>query len=266
MNHYTYLIQSLDKSMNYIGVRSCQCEIQNDCYWGTSKHLPWGRKGAKKDQSHQAIKTILNTFSTRKEAIADEIRLHKLFNVNTNLMFWNKANQTTTGFDTTGQTFTFTKEHIANMIKGHTARSKDSYAKNWKHTAETKQRIADSKRGVKRPKEFGTKMSNVFKKYYADGNKHPMTGKTHKDETKQKISNTRKEKHLGTGINAARFSPWFIIYPNGIREDVYHATKRDKALFDGFTKNTYADGFSLSKGVKVIKRGKLKGYVIGNIT
>lgn len=266
MHHYTYLIQSLDKTMNYIGVRSCRCLIEQDIYWGTSKHLPWGRAGAKKDQSSVAIKTILKTFSTRKEAVEHEVYLHALYNVSTNPNFWNQANQTSSKFDVTGKTFIFTKQHIENMKKGHLSRSKDSYSKNWKHSDQAKQSIANSKRNIPRSEEVRTKLSYKMKVYYQNGGVHPLQGKQHSNKTKEKISKVRKEKGLSAGINAVRFNPWFITYPDGTTEVFTDITKTDKAKEQGYHSHVYLTAAGLSKGKKVIKKGQFKGCIVGNMT
>ena len=98
MNHYTYLLQSQTSDMMYIGVRSCECGIEEDKYYGSSKYLP-------EDVSETFDKFILGRFDTREEAVADEIHRHKMNDVAKNPLFINKSMQTSTGFDTSGITF-----------------------------------------------------------------------------------------------------------------------------------------------------------------
>ena len=96
MNHYTYLIQSRNgEVMNYIGVRSCECSPEEDNYWGSSKHLP-------QDISDTHNRYIIDTYDTRGEAVADEIWMHDFFDVAINPKYYNKAKQTSIGFDTAG--------------------------------------------------------------------------------------------------------------------------------------------------------------------
>ena len=98
MNHYTYLIQHKTEDKRYIGVRSCKCDpIEDTTYWGSSKHLP-------KDVKHTHVKIILKVHKTRVEAVAHEIVLHKLNNVAASSNYYNRACQTSTGFDTSGTT------------------------------------------------------------------------------------------------------------------------------------------------------------------
>ena len=93
MHHYTYCTHFTDDTM-YIGVRSCSCPVEEDVkYIGSSKVLP---------KHLYEFKEILQTFPTRKEALAHEIELHRQFDVARNPKFHNQAKQTNTSFDVTG--------------------------------------------------------------------------------------------------------------------------------------------------------------------
>lgn len=90
--HYTYLLIEDVTEMLYIGVRTSKVPPDEDPYMGSSKYVPVAN----------CDKIVLNEFSTREEAIQDEIRLHYLYDVCKNTMFYNRAKQTSTGFDSTG--------------------------------------------------------------------------------------------------------------------------------------------------------------------
>lgn len=93
MNHYTYRLIYQD-GRQYIGVRSCECEPHEDIkYLGSSKHT----KNLVLER-----KEILGIFSTRQDAVADEIALHEIYDVARSDLFVNKAKQTSTKFDTSG--------------------------------------------------------------------------------------------------------------------------------------------------------------------
>lgn len=101
VNHYTYFLTArnpIDERRYYIGVRSCNGPPNQDaCYLSSSKYVKEAiLRGVSFD------KKILNVFSTRKDAVNDEIRLHEMRGVNLNPEFFNVAKQTTTGWDTTG--------------------------------------------------------------------------------------------------------------------------------------------------------------------
>ena len=232
MHHYTYLIQHKTSDKRYIGVRSSKCLPQEDkTYWGSSKHLP-------KDVKLTHVKIILKVFSTRKEAVQHEINLHKLNSVATNPQYYNKANQTSTGFDTAGTKLLFSDEH--------------------------KRKISQAILGTKHSDNRKLNNSNAQKALYADGYINPRTGITMSETLKQKISEARKTSGKSKGINNTRFSPWFITKEN-ITYLFYDITKEEQSLNDGYSKHYYQDLSAKSKGVRPIKTGKSKGLVIGNI-
>lgn len=133
MYHYTYIITYTDDKQ-YIGVRTSKCLPELDTkYIGSSKHTPNELFKSKK---------ILNIFNTRKEAVADEIRLHNLYSVSTSENFYNKAKQTSVGFDTSGTKLTDEhKEYLSRKFKNRIISN------------EHKQRISESLTGRKRTDE-----------------------------------------------------------------------------------------------------------------
>lgn len=101
--HYVYLITNLcpiDQRKYYIGVRTSKTHPQFDNqYHGSSKYL----QQALSSIGHQNFcKEILSIWDTRKQANAEEIRLHQLHDVAKNPQYYNKAKATSTGFCTIG--------------------------------------------------------------------------------------------------------------------------------------------------------------------
>lgn len=88
-HHYTYLLE-YKNGMLYHGVRSCDVDINNDEYYGSSDYTP---------VELPTKKTILTTHKTREEAIDEEIRYHAEVDVKRHPQYYNKSNQTSTGFD-----------------------------------------------------------------------------------------------------------------------------------------------------------------------
>lgn len=159
MNHYTYKI-TYTTGKYYIGVRSCTKEPKDDTsYIGSSKHTP---------NKLVLLKEILSTFKTRKEALQHEIYLHNQYDVANNDMFYNKAKQTSIGFDTTGTKLT--EEHLKKVSNS---------LKNRVFTEEHKQKIALASTGRKKSIEERKKLS--------DSKKGVSTG-PRTEETKLKIS------------------------------------------------------------------------------
>lgn len=233
MHHYTYLIQHKTKNLRYIGVRSCKCLPSEDTsYWSSSVHLP-------KDVQSTHSKIILAIHPTRKAALKHEILLHKLNEVNTNSCYYNKAKQTSVGFDTTGITLTFTEEH--------------------------KQKISATLKGKPKTTEHRKNCSIAQKRLVnSEGYINPRKGVKLSEETKKKVSNTKKLLGTDKGINNNRFKPWFITYPTYTKL-FYNVTKEEQSLSDGFKHGAYQDLCTRSKGTVAIKKGRFKGLIAGNI-
>lgn len=88
--NYVYEITYAD-GRKYIGVRSCDCPIEEDPYLGSAFYIPDELIGSE-------VKTILSVHDTREEAALEEIRLHKLYNVKDNEMYLNQCNAASTKF------------------------------------------------------------------------------------------------------------------------------------------------------------------------
>jgi len=161
MQHYTYLIE-YKNGLKYMGVRSCKCKPEEDTsYVGSSKHTP--------NSSEILFKNILNTYSSRAEAIEAEIAFHAEHGVATNSEYYNKSNQTNTGFDTLGVTFEHTTEHRIKIKQSLTGRkrspeeclaiSKGKTGKlGAKHSNETKRKIGKAHAGKRVSQESIDKM------------------------------------------------------------------------------------------------------------
>ena len=148
LHNYTYLLEYSD-GMLYHGVRSCDCPIEADAYYGTSNYTP--------DEIPK--KTILTKHSTRKLAIVEEIKYHAEYAVASNDLYYNRSNQTSTGFDRTGVPNTpETKQKMSDAKKGE---NNHMYGK--KASPETIQRMSDVKKGKKASPETIQKMSDAHK-------------------------------------------------------------------------------------------------------
>lgn len=233
MYHYTYLIKHKIQNLKYIGVRSCKCLPDEDItYWGSSKHLP-------KDVRITHKKRILRIFSSRKEAVAHEIELHKKYEVATNPMFYNRANQTSVGFDTSGTTLTFTEEH--------------------------RQKIRTTLTGMRKSENHKQSMSEAGKRLASlPGYVNPRQGVVTPDWLKAKISEARKNDGSSKGCKNNKFMPWFVTL-NGVTTLYYNTTKDEQSILEGCPRHTYRDLCKKSQGKKAIAKGKHKDKIVGNI-
>lgn len=216
------LISNVEEKF-YIGARSCSCEVDEDSYMGSSSVMT-------KEDKDNCDKLVLKEFGTRKEAIAYEVELHNQFEVNTNEKFWNKAKQTSTGFDTTGRVMSDEEKLMRGVIQ------KERF-KNGHHCT-----------GVALTKEHKQKISQG------------LLGKVHSTETKNKI----QKAHRDRAVNHWKFEPWYYEV-TGIRVEVFDKTIRQFAEEVGVNFNTVKDRFKKKFVGKEIIKGTLKGYKFGRL-
>ena len=164
-NHYVYYSYE-EFGRGYIGSRTCDCLPKNDNYLGSYTD----------ETFNPTNKIILETFSTREEALQAEVNLHKFYQVDKNPHFANKSRQKTTGF------------YYAEKKFGE---ENPFYQK--QHTKETKDKISqigkENKGWVDRRRDY-------------EGENNPFYGKTHSEETKELL----KEKTTKTWKNQPH--PW----------------------------------------------------------
>jgi hypothetical protein len=164
-NHYVYYSYE-DFGRGYIGCRTCKCLPEDDDYLGSYHDSTF----------NPTNKIILETFSTREEALQAEVNLHKFYQVDKNPHFANKARQKTTGFYYAEQKF---------------GEENPFYQK--QHTEQTKNKIS----------QIGKENKGwVDKRRTYQGENNPFYGKTHSKETRELL----KEKTTETWKNQPH--PW----------------------------------------------------------
>lgn len=248
MYHYTYLLKDKHSNMKYIGVRSCYCLPKDDtAYWGSSKHLPT-------DVHLTHKKRVLSIFKTRKEAVSHEIFLHEKYQVSTNPLFYNKAKQTSTGFDTSGIPLSEErKQNISNKLKGR--KKPEGHGAN----------VSASTKGIPKSLEHRLNCSKAQKRHASKPDYiNPRKNVQLTDLTKQRISQSKKANGNSKGVTNPRFSPWFITI-NGTRYEYANKTKSDFALENGLNPDTFRSQASKSQGIKPVKCSHLGKCIIGNI-
>ena len=176
-HNYTYQITNTLTSRYYIGVRSCNILPIDDIgkiYFSSSSDANF--MAEQKETSYFTYE-ILGEFSSREEAVQHEVFLHMFYDVGANPSCYNKAKQTSTGFDKTG------------MIISQETRDKMSKAQIGKTLShETKDKIKQFNIGRKHTQETKDKIS-----VNNSGSNHGMYGIHHTQETKDKIS----KNHIG---------------------------------------------------------------------
>lgn len=128
----------------------------------TIKHL--GREWFKKK--------ILACYSTKQEAIEKEVLLHAYFDVKSHPLFFNRANQTSSGFVTGEKLTEAQKQKLREKATGK------------KHSLESRKKMSQQRRGKKR-KPLSLEHKEKIRK--------ALLGKHHSPATRQKMIDTRKK-------------------------------------------------------------------------
>ena len=200
------------------------------------------------------MKRVLSTFPSRKKAVQHEIYLHDKYDVANNPSFYNKAKQTSTGFDTSGTTLT--EEHLAKVSKS---------LKGKKKPEDHRRKISLALAGKKKTRAHRKNLSLAQKSHASSpGYVNPRKGAVLTRETKAKITQTKIKNGSSQSVKNPRFSPWFIII-DGVRTDFYDTTKSEFAVSVNLNPDAFRSQASRSKGIKPVKLKHLGKCVIGNI-
>jgi len=177
---YHYVYYSYEEfGRGYIGCRTCKCLPEEDKYLGSYHDETF-------KPSH---KIILETFSTREDALEAEVNLHKFYQVDRNPHFANKSRQKTTGFYYAEKKF-----------------GQDNPFYGRKHSKETREKLSKSSKGRPGVKKYG-KDNHFYGKNHSSETielirqktlqqfrtlGHPFQGRKHSEETKQKFRENNK--------------------------------------------------------------------------
>jgi len=119
--HYVYRITNTKINKHYYGTRTSKIEPKKDIgikYFSSTSDKSFRDDQKDNPQNYKYI--IVSTFNTREEAIELEIKLHSKFNVGLNESFYNKAKQTSLGFNWNGPYSLETREKMRQSHLGNT--------------------------------------------------------------------------------------------------------------------------------------------------
>ena len=215
-SHYVYYSYE-EFGRGYIGCRTCEGLPEKDVYLGSYHDKTFS----------PTQKIILETFSTRVEALQAEVDLHMFYQVDKNPHFANKARQKTTGFYYADKKFgeenpfygrthsQETKEKISNQSKGKPGvkkYGKDNSFYGKEHSQETKellrQRTTETWKNQPHP-WIGRKHSEETKAKFIENNKgegNPNYGKKQSAETKAKVKLAKLGRKLWNNGDQQKFS------------------------------------------------------------
>jgi hypothetical protein len=230
MKKYFYVYYSYEEfGRGYIGKRECKCPPEEDVkYFGTYKD-----KTFKPTQ-----KIILEVFSSRKEAMEAEIKLHNFYQVHKNPHFANKAKATSTGFYVCmeGEDNPMTRMkgekspfYGRKLSEEHRKKIRQSH-KNRKLSGQHKKKIGISKIGNKNM--LGKKHSEKTKKLMSEKAKGRIVseetrkklcekrkGLLIKEETKQKMRKAKKINPPVGMLGKTHTEEWKIIHSKKMKEN-----------------------------------------------
>ncbi len=254
--NYVYCITYID-NMQYIGVRSCNCKIQDDTYMGSAFHIP-------DNINITGKKEILSIHKSRDKAVLEEIRLHKLYNVKDNPAYYNQCNSNSVNFHCSVEG----QRRSAETRRGRT-KSSHIYIKN---QIKSREQYNKYKQWTTKQLEGHTKQGITKKQNILDGN--DATGFTGKNRTKAQLAGSIIQSNKIRGIknplkghpgtSSTSFTPWYYISPDGIRTEVFNQTKKEYAETSEFTLRQITHRFNHKNEHKPAKTLPMKGWIFGN--
>ena len=171
--HYTYRITNTILNKHYYGTRTSKVRPKQDLgikYFSSSSDKDF-INDQKLNPSNYKYK-VIRISKTRKQAIELEIKLHNKFNVGLNENFYNRAKQSSTGFDTTGLHWCLTDETKLKMSKYATL---NNNFKGKTHSKQTKDCL--SKLRKNKPQQGGVKFHSDLSKKKISENHRDVSGK-----------------------------------------------------------------------------------------
>lgn len=256
--NYVYEITYSD-GKKYIGVRSCNCEIIHDNYYGSSKLIP-------KEVMDNRTKAILSTYRTRDEAMNEEIRLHAMYNVKDNPNYYNQCNSTSTKFRASKESL----RKGAITRTGRTAKTHEYIAKQVESRAKYKgiENRTEAQRKADTDKEKIARAN--LKRKLLSGENQTEAQKIGRISMKEKITGVKNPKKGHPGIKSTSFVPWYYIDAEGNRFEMFDMTKKQfsekisisyRVLIYRFSKeNEHKPLTQTTKKTKMIKN-----WIFGNL-
>ena len=187
IHNFVYVIENKMNSMKYIGTKTSDKDISNTPGFGIGYYSSLtGKSGDefRKDQKEHPEKfkyTILKDYNNYQDMMNEEVRLHSLYNVDKNPMFYNRAKQTSSGF-TSCCPDEETRRKMSMSHKG-SHRSEETKRK----MSESRRRVVEQKKklgivdipwnkGKKMSEEFCYRLHLLRKDKGMKGEKNPMYG------------------------------------------------------------------------------------------
>lgn len=261
IHNYVYCITYVDQK-KYIGVRSCNCNIENDNYMGSAFHIPEEIKSTGR-------KEILSIHTTRKEAMEEEIRLHALYDVKNNHEYYNQCNSNSIKFQCSSES----NKRSAETRRGRTAETHLYIAKQ----VESRRKYKGIENRTEAQRKADTdsikiQKANIKRRQYVGENRTIAQIEASKIQAEKirGVKNPRKG-FPHQGIKCKFFIPWYSINPDGEKIEYYLMTKTEFRNKMNITRRMFDYRFSKEQEHKKItaksmRKSPIYNWTFGNIT
>lgn len=250
MYFYVYRITNIKLKKHYYGKRKSKIEPKEDLgkkYFSSSKDLEFllDQKENNKNYKYKIIKICKDKF----EAIDLEIKLHKKFNVGHNINFYNKVNQTSKFFDSTGKTWEilFGKEKAEkrrlDLIKlnkekvgeKNPAYKKPSHCKGIPLSKEQKEKLSKNRKGKSYKEICKTEESYLISLLKKTGENNPkaINIKLY-DNYDNLIISSRTKKDFFNFCRENKYPLSFYNKRNKSLKQTYSTKRKDKIKYNGW--------------------------------
>lgn len=215
-HHYVYEI-SYPNNMKYIGVRSCDCEIEDDPYMGSAKHIPKELRGT-------GTKKVLSIHTDRLSAMNEEIRLHAELDVKNNPEYYNQCNSSSTKFMISQEA----AKRSGETRKGRTKETHEYIERQVKARAKYKgDNRTEAQKAQFDPETMPARMEK-YKATLAETLKDPVRKAQIEDARRRgglwgKGKSNPKKSNPGLKHGMAR--PWYYTTPDGITVHVLNSVR-----------------------------------------
>jgi len=227
MIYYTYLITNTKQNKYYIGSRQCEVDPIKDIgvkYFSSStdKDFIQDQKQNPDDYKYR----VLMLFTSREDAFLCEMELHETYKASSNPSFYNRANCTSTGFNTSGTVPVKDKDGNTMRVPLDDPRYKSGeLVHNTSGTVTVKDKDGNTMQvPIDDPRFLSGELNHIW------------DGKHHSDETKAKIGKANSIRQSGSGNS--QYGKMWITNPE---EKKNTRIKKTDPIPDGWSKGRKMD-------------------------
>lgn len=248
--NYVYKIKYITGKY-YIGVRSCNCEIYEDLYFGSAFNIP-------KEIKLTGMRCILSIWDTREEAELEEIRLHSELNVKEHQDYYNECNANSTKFHPSKEAY----KKAALKRTGRTAKTHEYIRKQAEKRKQYREdTLTEAQRKAYNSQERSAKLK-AMKGVYVGNNR--TTAMKAAAEARTGVPQGPNPKKANTGLKHGRSSrPWWYTTPEGAYVEVFDSVRNHCKYNSLPTSHKSINRYLSGESNPNAKNSKCKGWKFG---